>query len=41
MSGGPLLGFGGLGGDVWRGRRVMFEEKEIFEKMVVDFGVRV
>ena len=25
---GPLLGFGGHGGDVWGGRRVMFEERE-------------
>jgi len=29
------------GGNVWRGRRVMFEEKENFEKEVVDFRVRV
>ena len=29
-----------MGGYVWRDRRVMFEEKENFEK-VVDFRVRV
>ena len=38
---GPLFGFGGLGEDVWRGRRVMFEEKENFEKKVVDFRGRI
>jgi len=32
---------GKWGGDVWRGRRVMFEEKENFEKKVVDFRVRI
>ena len=38
---GPLLGFGGLGGNVWRDRRVMFEGKENFEKKVVNFRFRI
>ena len=33
-------GVGRWSDDVWRGRRVMFEE-ENFEKKVVDFRVRV
>jgi len=31
----------GVGGYVWRGGRVMFEEKENFEKKVMDFRVKV